>query len=282
MKKIVGIIWILVIMAGTSMAQNVMDGVYVKEHVPERKVVPYAFLREADVMWSKRVWRVLDLNEKINHPLKYPVSKSTKDRRNLIDVVMDAAAEGTLTAYKPTDDDDFTVRMTPEEFEKIGGAGVDTLMVPSPDPPYDPVQTIVKREFSRDWVMAYRIKEDWFFDKQRSVLDVRIIGIAPLMYSRDDKGNLREPLQTQPLFWVYFPEARKVFANAEVFNRYNDAERKTYDDIFWKRMFSSYVTKESNVMNRRIQDYMTGMDALLEAERVKEDIFNMEHDLWEF
>jgi gliding motility associated protien GldN len=84
------------------------------------------------------------------------------------------------------------------------------------------------------------------------------------------------------MFWIYYPEARFSFVSAEVYNKGNDAERRTYEDIFWKRRFSSYIYKETNVYNRRINTYMSGLDALLEAEKIKEDIFNMEHDLWEY
>ena len=82
---------------------------------------------------------------------------------------------------------------------------------------------------------------------------------------------------------MHFPGAREVLINAEVFNLIgNDAERRTYDDIFWKRMFGSTIVKEANVMDRKVNEYMVGLDALLEAERIKAEIFNLEHDLWEY
>ena len=88
----------------------------------------------------------------------------------------------------------------------------------------------------------------------------------------------------QPLFWIYFPEARYVFANYDVFNRQNDAERRTFEDIFWKRMFNSYIYKESNVYDRQIIEYKENepLGLLLEADRIKDDLFRMEHDLWHF
>ena len=113
-------------------------------------------------------------------------------------------------------------------------------------------------------------------------MDVRIIGMAPL---QEDKDEVTEQLTGtySPIFWVHFPEARKILINAEVFNLVkNDAERRTYDDIFWKRMFGSTIIKEANVMDRQVNEYMIGLDALLEAERIKAEIFNMEHDLWEY
>ena len=284
MKKIFLAVLTVVICFGQnfeSNAQNVLDGVYVKEHAPTRRVVPLSHLREADVMWSKRIWRVMMLNEKLNLPFQYPASKSMQDRKSLIDVFMDAIEEGALTAYNPADDE-FTLPMTMEEMERIGGAGVDSTTVTDPDPPYLTRDTVIVREFSRDAVIGFRIKEDWFFDKQRSVIEARIIGIAPLIFSVDDQGNIREGNIKEPIYWVYYPEARKILVNAECFNRGNDAERRTFEDMFQKRMFSSYVYKESNVFDRRIEDYAQGIDALLEAERVKHEIINLEHDLWEY
>ena len=111
------------------------------------------------------------------------------------------------------------------------------------------------------------------------MLDVRIIGICALQDLVNDDGTSKGLKQ---MFWVYYPELRYVFANAEVFNRKNDAERRTFEDIFWKRDFASYVVKETNVYDRAINQYKAGMDALLEAEDIKEQIFNYEHDMWEY
>lgn len=279
MKKLIFIMAIMLIIGGLSSvsAQNVLDGVYVKEHYPTRKVIPYTHLREADVMWSKRIWRKLDLREKINQPLYFPIER-IKDRRSLTQVIMEAVREGSLTAYSASDDE-FTLTLTKAEIDKIG-AKVDTMYVENPDPPYDLQMKIVVNEFNPGTVKEYRIKEDWFFDKQRSVQDVRIIGICPVADNIDPvTGEIRG---STPLFWIYFPEARNIFASAEVFNRSNDAERRTLEDVFWKRMFGSYVYKEQNVYDRRIADYKQGIHALLEAERVKDDIFVLEHDLWEY
>jgi len=254
------------------------DGVYDKINTLEKKPIPYAYVREADVMWQKRIWRVIDLREKINQPFYYPIDPHNQ-WRSLMQVIMDALKEGSVIAYDaslPTDE--FT---TPLSYQELLNTleRTDTLQLQRTYPPYDWYDTIIKRSFNAQDVKKFRIKEDWFFDKQRSVMDVRILGICPIVDDYTEKGVLRG---VRPLFWIYFPEARTVFAKAEVFNRYNSANRLTYDDVFWKRMFNSYIYKEDNVFDRKISDYAQGMDALLESERIKNEIFSFEEDLWKY
>ncbi|MCX6295458.1 MAG: gliding motility protein GldN, partial [Bacteroidetes bacterium] len=137
----------------------------------------------------------------------------------------------------------------------------------------------LKTEIKAANIRQYWIKEDWFFDKQRSVMEARIIGICPLAEKVSETGDV---IGVKPLFWIYFPEARPYLAKAAVFNRHNDAERMSYDELFVKRMFASYVYKESNVYNRTISEYKTGLDALLESESIKEEVFDYESDLWHY
>ena len=259
---------------------TVLDGLYVKEHTQGRRVIPYTHLREGDVMWLKRVWRTIDLRQKMNHPLYYPTSPIA-DRKSLFDIMKDAIInEGTITAYDPGpigDDDEFTLPMTVDAIKnKI--YSVDTQYTEDLETG-EFVQTLVPQEIVSSDIKWYDVKEEWFFDRQKSVMEVRIIGLCPMKEKKNDMGEVVGPM---PLFWVYFPEARYVFANTDVYNRFNDAERRTYEDIFWKRQFSSYITKESNVYDRFISEYKTNLEALLEAEKIKTGIFLLEHDLWHF
>ena len=232
--------------------------------------------------------------QKINHPFYYPendgVGHTIEDRKSLIDVIYSAIQEGSITAYDNASmDDEFREEMSQDAIKKIGGAKEEMVEVTNwdavaegADPEEATELRLVKTAFNRNSVKKWRLKEEWFFDKQRSVMDVRILGLAPLQEDRDEVNG--QILGTfSPLFWVYFPEAREILINAEVFNLVkNNAERRTYDDVFWKRMFGSTIVKESSVMDRKVNEYMVGLDALLEAERIKTEIFNMEHDLWEY
>ncbi len=279
MKKIV-IAILLMFNVGLTInaySQNVLenpprDGVYDKIHSGNRRPVPATNVREADVVWSSRIWRVIDFKQKINQTFYYPAEK-IRDRVSFMQMLMDALKEGSITAY---DGDEFLKQLTNEEI-LAANERTDTIEVDNPDTGV-PEQKVVKSTIKLDQVFQIRVKEDWFFDKQRSIMDVRILGICPVIKLTDNEGNFKGWLG---MFWIYFPDARNVFAKTELYNTHNDAERRTFDDIFWKRAFASYIYKQSNVYDRKIDSYKTGLDALLEADKIKEDIFAVEHDLWE-
>ncbi len=239
----------------------------------------YASLREADVMWSKRTWRVLDLREKLNLPLYYPTEPKVC-LMSLFDVLKCAILESNLTAYaNPAFDDEFTTPMTKDEVRSLLVHWDSTNQVEDVNNPGSYITVPLKIEITSESVYQYWIKEDWFFDRQRSVMEARIIGICPLTEKKSEDG---EVVGMKPLFWIYFPDARPYLVRSAVFNRWNDAARMSYDEVFEKRMFASYVYKESNVYDRTIAQYKTGTDALLESESIKEDIFKYESDLWHY
>jgi gliding motility associated protien GldN len=261
-------------------AQTVLDGAYIKEHTKTKRVVPYTHIREADVMWARRIWRTIDLREKMNHPLYYP-TEAINDRKSLFDVIKQGLlVDGSITAYDPgplADDDEFKKPLLAADLREMF-MKIDTQYTESLETG-DMEMVIQEIPLETRDIKMYRLKEDWIFDKQRSTLDIRIIGLAPMKEIRGEDGELRG---YRPLFWLYYPECRYVFANWDAFNRENDAERRSFEDIFWKRQFSSYITKWSNVYDRQINVYKTGLDALLEGEEIKQALFEFEHDLWNF
>ncbi len=261
----------------TANAQQ-MQGIY-ERHISEgRKPVPYQYVREADVMWSKVIWRRVVLTEKMNLPLYYP-TREMEGRKSLIQLMMWGIINKSLT---PFTSDEFSAQYTANEIDGRFDATVDTTYDIDPETG-ESIPIISKRKANYGEVKEILIKEMWFFDKQRSVMEVRVIGIAPIrVYYRDDDLDQTDQRQ-RVLFWVYYPEARNIFASYPVYNPDNQAGEITFDDIFFKRKFNGYVFQESNVYeNRLIQDYTSGLEVLLESEKVKEKIFNFEHDLWEF
>lgn len=253
-----------------------LDGYFKKTNILSAKVTPYPNLRESDVSFAKRVWREIDVREKMNSYLASP-------KQRLIDVLLNAVDDGELTAYEPVqskDDpngDSFSTPLpkggarnrmadstTVDKFDKNTGDKIGS--------------TLVAGEFNPDSVIKFRIKEDWIFDRQRSIFEPRIIGIAPLI-----KVKIGANIENyQPAFWIYFPEARQVLANKEVVSKNNDATGLSFDDIFMKRIFTSYIVKESNNKDEKIKDYAQGIDKLYESERIKKNLMDYELNLWKY
>ena len=310
-------------------SSTIIDGPagIIPEHIPTKRMIPYEYVREADVIWSKRVWRFIDLREKINHPLFYPLDEITpygtwlrnNTHWSLWTIIRSHVLSGDLRVFSPYDPLSFGFGKKdgyefkyPIDPEPGGSFYSDSVfrsdlvwylgyLGPQSDIPFvdefgEPMTTIDENGEStfvyppRDtmWYMSkdivqYHLKEDWFFDKERSVMDVRILGLAPVVYSVDIGPNGEQSISgTKELFWLYFPHLRFVLNNYFVYNDRNDGQWMSFDDLFWKRRFSSVIYKESNTYDRSIEDYQFGVDALFEDHKITEEIRNIEHDVWSF
>ena len=264
---------------------------YDKEHIPNKDPIPYPFIKEADIMWEKTIWRNINLREKMNHPLYFP-EKPIGDRRNLVTTLLDAVKEPVeghpVYAYKPLLNYEFEQPISyTEALEKLNP---DSIWEPRIDSLGNQYMAFTGVDISYREITSLLVKEIWFFDKKHSSLGVRIIGLCPLrVYPRtlvNQSTGIPEPtgeVLKEPLFWVYYPEVRWYLSHQEAFNPNNDAQTISFDDLFHQRKFTSYIYQESNVYeNRRIEKYAHGMDALFEAVRIKENIRTFEHDLWEY
>jgi len=247
-----------------------IDDVVAKRMIFEKQVLEYPPLREADVPWEKRIWRVIDTREKVNLPFAYP-------EEPFFSILAEAAENGEIKVFN---DDKFKNMLTSDEVgSKL--VSMDTSIV------YDPVTyeeevKVTRSEINPNDVKRFRIKEMWYFDNKSSRMQVRILGIAPLQEVFDeDTGTFKYEL---PLFWVYYPEAREILSRYTVFNEMNDAAVITWSDLFEMRRFSSYIYKQSNVLDVRLIDIFpnSGVDRLLESDKIKSELFNWEHDLWTY
>lgn len=305
--------------------EGVVDGIYITEHIPTKRMIPYEFVREADVTWSKRVWRVIDMREKINHPIYLPFDKHylsgvyvrNSSRWSLWTILRHHIINGDLKVFSPynpaqfdmRDGDQFKYPVVPEPgknyytdsafrdkvFYYLGSVGAQSDIPLSAYDGSDSIrinpdgsQEFVYPAADTSWIdsediVQYRLKEDWFFDKERSVLDVRILGIAPVTYKFEvNSAGQKTITGLEEKYWLYFPHCRYILNNYFVYNEQNDAQWMSFDDLFWKRQFNSTIYKESNVFDRQIDSYRTGLDALYESEKITEEIRTFEHDVWHF
>ncbi len=283
MRKLIvylGIVLFIISIGHKQSDAQIINGAYKTNDIIEKKPMPLVSVREADVFWSKKLWRIIDLREKMNIPLYYPTIE-IENKINLISLLLQGIENGQLTPYDASADDDFKIPMSYSQVKAIFGAQETTQEKINFDT--GEKETVrVSGDIRPTEIKQFMIKEEWYFDKQTSTLNVRIIGICPIReYVRE--GDASGQVQRQKVFWIYYPEARPLLATNLVLSPYNDARQHSFDDVFIKRLFSSYVVKESNIYNNRdVSAYLQGKEAMLESKRIEDEIFNFEQDLWEY
>ena len=249
--------------------EEFLDGVVKKTLIYENRVMEYEPIREADIAWEKRIWRVIDVREKMNlHFLN--------QEKPFLHLLKDAALNGDITVFN---DDEFSDKLEPEEV--LGRfVRMDTTLVYDPDT-YEEIVEVTRNDLDYNDIKKYRVKELWFYDEETSTMRVRILGMAPIKDEYDENGYFK---YAAPMFWIYYPQTREVLARERVFNTFNDASPMTWYDLFEARFFSSYIYKQSNPLNLRLKDIypQNGVDRLIESERIKQELLNLEQDLWSY
>ncbi len=255
-----------------------IDDIVSKRLITENLVLQYEPIREADIAWQKTIYRVIETREKMNLAFRTPV-------KPFFEILRDLAMNGDIVIFR---DDagkpDFKAPMNAEQVEN-SFYKTDTSSVIDYDT-FEESVSINKSELFYEDINRYRLKEIWFFDEEASILKVRIIGIAPVLDKIDpETGIVKYP---ELKFWVYYPTAREYLSKYRIVNDNNDIAPMTWADLFEARFFSSYIYKITNVLDKRVKDnYLEGTDRdginmLLESEQIKSELFNFEHDLWEY
>ena len=271
MKKVVSIVIVMIaccfgnikINAQGILDKNPNEGLYEQNATGYYKPMQYPTIREADVMWRKRIWRTIDFRQKMNQVFYYP-TETHYNWTNFITIILDTWKEGNIVVYqfdprKDQLDDVYLYSDFEDKYtETITNEDGQSLTIP----------------FDVEQVKMLNIMEDWYFDRQRSQLLVRILAIGPVMIT--ERGS-------EQLFWIsYNNAARVMFAKANFFNRDNPGMVLNYDQVFMNRLFDSYIYKEENPYDRRIDRYAHGVKALYESERIKQEIIDFEQNLWEY
>lgn len=256
------------------------DNAFDKSSLSLRTPLPYEHLRADDALFAEKVWRELDLREKLNQPFRY-AAESDNGSQIFVNILLRAVNTGEVTAFA---DDRFTTPKTPAEIQQQTVGQNDTVAVTDPNDINKVIEYRVTRaSFDPNSVTKIAIKEEWVFDREASRFFCRILGIAPLETKYFPNGQERG---STVLFWVYYPDLRPILTKYEVYNPKNMGNsRMTWEELFESRMFASYITKSTldNAANRTIRSYIKDpILALLEGENIKDKMFNYEQDLWSY
>jgi gliding motility associated protien GldN len=246
--------------------KKVRDGIY-RTDINQRLPLAYPHLEERDVLWEKRIWREINIKEMRNHHFAY-------EKRHFITLLFDALKNKKISAYS-TVNDEFTEEIPYADLLKIIEK-CDTIQLTDPETGITE-DVPIKNDFDPKSIVRYRIKEVVYFDSKLGRMNVRIIGIAPIMNRYDNQGNF---VASAPLCWFYYNDIRPVLAKEAIFLAQTDTKNMSWDDVFESRLFSSYITKESNVKDARLQDLYSGINILYESEKIKEGVRNFEADLF--
>lgn len=258
------------------------------------KPLPYGYVHDRDVLMGKTIWEFIDIDERINFPLYYPIDTAFvgKERRALFDVLVKNIKNGKITEVYV--DDYFNIKKTFKDMESSFTyvdtieAGKDEInnyyddYVVKKTKTLDP-QFINKKELDASYISGYKIKGYWYFDKRQGELKYRLLALCPVTPEARDAGN--DNADVIDLFWVYFPAVRDILHESKAFNDKNSAMPITFDHLLNSRRFNGEIYKEENVYgDREIQQYMkdNSQNQLLESERVKEKIRSFESDMWNY
>ena len=229
----------------------------------------FDYIDERDILWSKIVYEKIDLNEKLNFPLLFPVNDETyeKNRKSLLRILKENIINKRITELYFDRNDNFKDKMSYNDVMEV--VSFTELINGVPTPP---------EELKSIDITAYRIKGMWYFDKRQGEMKYRLLGLMPVGKNlKDDDGK-----NNTDLFWIWYPSLRKILHQEMVFNEKNNANRISFDQLLISRRFSSYIYKEDNLYgDRPISSYKDkGLQSILESERIKKEILDFEQDMW--
>ncbi|RYY61263.1 MAG: gliding motility protein GldN, partial [Chitinophagaceae bacterium] len=257
------------------------DNAFDKSSLTGRTPLTYEHLRWDDALFAEKVWRELDLREKMNQAFRYE-AVNDQGSQLFINMLLQSVRKGEVTAFS---DDRFSTPMTMDQIDALTVGQNDTV------PRYSPTDVdkiegyvVTRASFDAKSVTKLRLKEEWVFDRESSRMFVRILGIAAL--KTEYIPNTTKERGTSTMFWVYYPDLRPMLAKSEVYNPKNMGQsRMTWEELFESRMFSSYIVKSTidNSSNKMIKNVIKDpILALIEGDNIKEKIFNYEQDLWSY
>jgi gliding motility associated protien GldN len=258
--------------------------------VEDQSPIAYGYIDDRDVLWSKTIWEIIDLNERINFPYYYPTINNgllSNNRKSLFRILYDNIASGEITEIYSTS---YFIESEKLSFEDLTDVLVSRNLSSEGISKSNAGEQVTEDDYDTykiesDKISQYRIKGTWFFDKRLGELKYRLLGIAPVAPDVSTLSQGPEAMKDAlvPLFWIWFPDAREALANNGVFNTRNSSQPITYDHMLNSRRFNATIYREENVYeDRQVSEYIyeDALRQLLESERIKSEIRDFEQDMW--
>lgn len=284
MKRIILILLILAsnLVQGQEIEKSPLD-FYSQTLTKEQRFSPLPYVRESDVIWEYKIWRTIDLREKCNQYIYYPIeAKGVDGRKNLAWVLWNALINNEIEVFE---DDELKIpKDSYEIIKRYTKADTMILEIEDDDENYEYKTVIIPRDFTTEEILHFKLKETWYLDKQSTDQWVRITALAPIQEQFKERNGEREYRGSIALFWIPMNSfnVRMIMARNEAYYEDNIAHLPTWEYIFRARRFSSFITRESNKFNRTIDSYLTGEDAIRESEKIEDMLLNISQDQWEY
>ena len=256
-----------------------------QEETNDATPLAYGYVDDRDVLWSKTIWEIIDLNERINFPYYYPTDTLNlgPDRRSLFDLLKLNLSKGKIKEVYNSSY--FQEKLTYDEIQEslmaidTIGAGYDQYN----EEGFVDEEYINKRIITSAEIKQLRIKGTWYFNKRLGELRYRLLGVCPVAADINMQADNEEEEDLVELFWVWYPDARETLNQNSIFYSRNSSQTITFDVMLNTRRFNSIIYKEENVYeDRKVKDYIfeDALRQLLESERIKSVIRDFEQDMW--
>ncbi len=261
---------------------KVNDNVFNIKKPRQKVVLPYRFLREEDILYRVKVIREIPINEKINMPFRYNIDEDNGNQRFIMLLLKGLKAKK-IKAYSPVDDR-FTEPLNYQELTDVIVGQPEVIQVTDWSDPSGNTKrdSLIVNEFDPQSVEYYRVKEEWVFDVAGGQLYSRTLGVAPLKNVLNADGSVRD---RSVVFWLYYPDCREYFGSLEIYNPFNLSYRSTWEELWESKYYGSYIVKSSiqNPYNLSIAGYIKDpIMRLMESEKIKNEIFNYEQNVWSY
>lgn len=263
--------------------------------------------RRDDIVWSRIVYRVIDMREKQNSQIYYPLTPTVK-YKNLLRIILEAAVNDTLKGYEKKDEDiqpawdkaPICKERFSEFFIECSVDSAEKTVKPNPCVKKD---ELTNKPIIDDYQfnpyckkqLKYVVQEIVFFNRHYSKMYTKILAIAPVYIyneininkqlagvmskSADDIWNF---FQSSVVCWFAYDELRPYLAKQLIIPNGNENQRMTFDDFFSQRLYHSYILGDSNMFDKvLLRTYTDAISLRREQQRIENELLNIEQDIWE-